>query len=674
MERLRRGPEGGDTIATAVLSFYAGDDDRVESCEVEWTGDEHVFLLLPGIAIDEHLPYVRVAHGQLDERARAAVFDETQRFIEEAITRAERRESVPRWSGTALSAPFHESEATARVTISVRFSPDRERLWAETAFTPPAARDDLLLLVPRICWDWVFISLTHDISVAQVVLTDLLVLCERYRQNVPPGEFLVQEIGRAPYWLWADDDVIEDVRETATPSERAPEADEQIRRARPEAGVERDLPAPAQPRVGGSTPDASSFGGSAFANDEERENYWLEALEALALSGHEEKVPDFARQMALNCLRDVLLHSQGIGVEDMLKDVGESFADAWLLASEEDWGIVPQHAQTLIDGCVRLINSSRLAVGSDTIDRSDYSVWISIVLLGMHSDMDEWRPLNDYIRADGAWQRLESIVPLYLADRERTSAPPPGTRENWRIANEFAWLNGVILFLLDWFGLLSAQAGEREFGSGERPLSGVLFETEPDRYRLIAAQLTQSTAHAVPEAARRICSGSLIPLVNRKVLRVYGAWLRDTFECGYVLCVSETWDELDVARLRSMIDEGLRNANTRRTARGYAAKSINDPGFRTLSVACGIAVDAPPLAELASYVKTQGAFNRIETVGQFMHAVLLSSDGVKRRAARKLAGPLRFAFLLGVAVGVLDQLGELSASTSRVSENVPGGG
>ena len=99
MGLLRRGPKGGDAIATAVLNFYADDDGELEACEPGWAGDERLFLLLPGIAIDEYLPYVRMAHGKLQDEARQAVLDEVQGFVEEAIGAVEQSRPPPLWDG-----------------------------------------------------------------------------------------------------------------------------------------------------------------------------------------------------------------------------------------------------------------------------------------------------------------------------------------------------------------------------------------------------------------------------------------------------------------------------------------------------------------------------------------------------------------------------------------------
>jgi hypothetical protein len=303
------------------------------------------------------------------------------------------------------------------------------------------------------------------------------------------------------------------------------------------------------------------------------------------------------------------------------------------------------------------VNKSRLAVGTGEVTKAEYSAWISIVLNGMHSELSEWEPLNDYLRVEGAWERLDEwLYPTYLT-RHKTE-PRAGDVEQWRFANRIAWRNGIFLNLLYRLGYLSAEPGHRGFDSGERPLSGTLFELDPQQYQVTAAQLMQATAHAVPNVAKELYWHLIGPLVDQKLARNYGQWLRDTFECGYVLCVSEAWEGLDEDTQDELIDEGLRTVIREKDSRDPDIL-LADPEYRIRNVSYGIAGGMPYFTRLTQYLDGQGAFQRIAGLGEMMITGVIAGGAIKHRDAAKLESPLRLSFLLGVSVALLDQLGEV---------------
>jgi hypothetical protein len=316
-------------------------------------------------------------------------------------------------------------------------------------------------------------------------------------------------------------------------------------------------------------------------------------------------------------------------------------------------------ASGLIDECMVTINRHRLAVGSEAVTRADYSTWLSLVLLGLTSETDEWEPLNEYTRSGGAWDRLEWMFSTYVMIGEEISRPRPDELEQWQTANRMAWRDGIALWLLNRLGLMTTEAGSQKgFGEGDPPHSGTLYELDPQQYALTAAQLTQTTAHAVPEVAKELHGHLLGPIVDQKLARNYGKWIQDTFECGYVLCVSEEWEGVDATALRELIDEGLRRVATEKDSRD-PKMLLADPEYRIRNVSYGIAANMPYFAQLSRYLDGQEAFQRIAGLGELMIGNVVGSGGIKRRHAAKLQSPLRLSFLLGLSVGLLDQLGEL---------------
>jgi hypothetical protein len=62
---------------------------------------------------------------------------------------------------------------------------------------------------------------------------------------------------------------------------------------------------------------------------------------------------------------------------------------------------------------------------------------------------------------------------------------------------------------------------------------------------------------------------------------------------------------------------------------------------------------------LTEYLESLGAFQRIFAIGMFTLDNIDASGTISQRDADKLRLPLLISFLLGVNVGLLDQLGEL---------------
>jgi hypothetical protein len=189
-------------------------------------------------------------------------------------------------------------------------------------------------------------------------------------------------------------------------------------------------------------------------------------------------------------------------------------------------------------------------------------------------------------------------------------------------------------------------------------LSGTLFELDPQQHQVTAAQLMQATAQAVPDVAKDLHGHLIGPLVDEKLAHDYAQWLRDTFECGYVLCVSETWEGLDEDTLRGLIDEGLHQVIAEKDSRD-AQLLLGESEYRIRNVAYGITGRMPYFAALTAYLDDEDALDRISGFGEMMLTGVLNGGVIKRRDASKLESPLRMSFMLGVSVGLLDQLGEL---------------
>ena len=154
------------------------------------------------------------------------------------------------------------------------------------------------------------------------------------------------------------------------------------------------------------------------------------------------------------------------------------------------------------------VNRARLAAGSDEITRADYAIWVSLVLLGLQTDMDEWRPLNDYVRSSGAWDRLEWVFPRYLeilGIGPLASQPRPGrvravgARKPNGVAGRCRPLPSSPARLSEQRGRHATHRRRRIGRSPGRCSSGIRRSI-----RLTAARLMQATAHVVPDVAKEL--------------------------------------------------------------------------------------------------------------------------------------------------------------------------
>jgi hypothetical protein len=125
-----------------------------------------------------------------------------------------------------------------------------------------------------------------------------------------------------------------------------------------------------------------------------------------------------------------------------------------------------------------------------------------------------------------------------------------------------------------------------------------------------------------------------------------------------VLCRAETWEALDEAELRRLVDEGLRRVIAERDSRDPQLL-LTDPEYRLRNVAYGIAAGMSYFTGLLEFLDEQGTINRILGFGDVVIGGIRAGSGIKRRDQGKLKDPLRLSFGLGVSVGLLDQLGEL---------------
>jgi hypothetical protein len=354
-------------------------------------------------------------------------------------------------------------------------------------------------------------------------------------------------------------------------------------------------------------------------------------------------VPMWAREMSHNHLADVMARSGVRPRDEWTQDLDESFRTAYVLTLGEEWReLDKERVHALVDQASRAMNQARLAVGSDAVDpKAELTVWLSLLLLGLVHEADEWSTLRYYLFTQPSYLRLDHLRPIYEMIGAHISKIGAADRETWEAFNYFAWQDGVVLGLMDRTGIArQARPGRsRAGGDDDAPLSGELFAADPQRYRGTAAQLAQMTAHRVPDVARGLYWQLAERIVEGTRVGDYARLLQDTFEAGYVMGDSEAWAELDDRKMRELMELSLDNVIRERDSRDPSLLP-KDPEYRIRNVAIGIVGQLPECSSLTRYVTEQPSYRRISDFMAFMVAVSLQEGAVKRRHRSRLREPL----------------------------------
>lgn len=201
---MQTGTGPGRIIATAQISFYSGSDGYVNACAVQWSGEDWLLPLVPGIAFDQDFPNTR--RLEFDETvligtdAQAHQLDEFEYWVACASTAFRESGFIPTF-GTLQLVTRPERAAAAQVAFTIRLNDRHGRLWGESAHRPKNSRDSLAFIVDDVLWDW---AATRDGASerATAMFSLLASQLDYYRDHGIPSDFRMREIGRAPYAAW----------------------------------------------------------------------------------------------------------------------------------------------------------------------------------------------------------------------------------------------------------------------------------------------------------------------------------------------------------------------------------------------------------------------------------------------------------------------------------------
>lgn len=81
----------------------------------------------------------------------------------------------------------------------MRFNQGKQRLWGETTYASTQSREMLSHLTHELFWNWC-------VAQGRDVITEMLKALERqldyYDVHGSPSDFMMRQIGRAPYAAW----------------------------------------------------------------------------------------------------------------------------------------------------------------------------------------------------------------------------------------------------------------------------------------------------------------------------------------------------------------------------------------------------------------------------------------------------------------------------------------
>jgi hypothetical protein len=205
MRLLQTGTGVGQVLGDGRVLFHAPADNQVRSCSVEWNGDDWLVPLLAGLAFDQYFPNLReitldgaVFHAKA---AQTAALDRFEKWVSNAAGRAEAGERLPCFELPRLASAKNDESVVAVATFVVRMNKGKERLWGETGYSNGQARKVLFASVHQAIWDWIATNAPRETQA--LMLAAIERQFDYYAHRGIPSDFMMREIGKAPFAAWA---------------------------------------------------------------------------------------------------------------------------------------------------------------------------------------------------------------------------------------------------------------------------------------------------------------------------------------------------------------------------------------------------------------------------------------------------------------------------------------
>jgi hypothetical protein len=200
---FQTGTGPGQVIGWGRLGFHAHEDRAFRSCVVSWDGDAAWIPFLPGLAFDQYFPNLRMIQREgvvlYAKEAQQATLADFQDWVGQAREQLDAGGTLPRFETLPLADPQSGERSTERAAFAVRLNRRKERLWSETGYSSSEARDVLFSLIYQLLWDW---CVSRDSSGGMTALSALERQLAYYGVHGIPSDFLMRQIGKAPYTSW----------------------------------------------------------------------------------------------------------------------------------------------------------------------------------------------------------------------------------------------------------------------------------------------------------------------------------------------------------------------------------------------------------------------------------------------------------------------------------------
>jgi hypothetical protein len=212
MRLTQTGTGPGKIIGRGRVAFHSQRGRVIQSADVGWDGEPALIPFLPGLAFDEGLPNVRAILGEGPNTlygpgatrygmdAQKVVLAEFADWTLKAQQRLDRESVLPTFEVMTLAGLAPGEPVVDRLDYVVRINHKKARIWMETSYSSKQARAALYASMHQLLWDWVA---SHEGSRdVAVMLTVLPRQFEYYRVHGIPSDFMLRQIGRAPFVAW----------------------------------------------------------------------------------------------------------------------------------------------------------------------------------------------------------------------------------------------------------------------------------------------------------------------------------------------------------------------------------------------------------------------------------------------------------------------------------------
>ena len=191
-------------------------------------------------------------------------------------------------------------------------------------------------------------------------------------------------------------------------------------------------------------------------------------------------------------------------------------------------------------------------------------------------------------------------------------------------------------------------------------LSAGLFEQGEDAYWQAAGDhLADPGLPPVPHLVKDVSLRLVAKLTGAKIFDRYGHSLAEAVGTSYKLVTAETWEDIDTAHARDLMDAGLALLREEHLASGQpGAVDPSDPGERIYYTTGCILGQHPAFTELSDYLSSRNAANRLQTVDHLFLGLNEVAARVKRRHAEAFSRANLLAWLVGQSLGMLAVIGE----------------